>query len=113
MRRERLALNLLLNLLHRRSLDFDRSVRVSPGHLQESTRHHVKHVTVCVRVADLATLTVGFHVGCQGRGRLEYLEAFQAAMVCSLVEARGQMQLQVMLLVECFSIHLSLAITNW
>lgn len=87
MRRELLVLHLLLNLLHRRSLDFDRSIGMPPGHFQETTGDNVEDVTICVRFTNLAALTIGFHVGCKRCWRLEYFEAFQATMVRSLVKA--------------------------
>lgn len=95
MRRERLILHLLLYLLHRWSLDFQRSIGMPPGHFQETTRDNVEDMTVCLRLTYLAALTVGFHVGCKCHWRFEYFEASQATMVRSLVEARGQMHLQL------------------
>ena len=65
----------------------------------------MKDVTVCVRVTDLAALAVGFHVGGERCRRLEHFEAFQAAMVGALVEARGQMQLQMFQFVKCFPVN--------
>ena len=102
MRRKHLILHLFLNLLHRRSLDFDRSVSMPPGHFQESTRDNMENMTVCVRLTYLAALTVGFHVGRKCCWRLEYFETFQAAVIRSLVIARGQMQLQMIQFVVGF-----------
>ena len=102
MRRQDLVPHLLLQLLHRRSLDFDRSIRVPARHFQEPTRDDVEDVAVRLRVADLAALAAGFHVRRQCRGRLEHLEAFQAAVVRALMEARGQMQLQMIQFVVRF-----------
>lgn len=102
MRRQHLVPHLLLQLLHRRRLDLDRSVRMPARHLQEPPRDDVQDVAVRLRVADLAALAAGLHVRRQCRGRLEHLEAFQAAVVRALVEARGQMQLQMVQFVVRF-----------
>ncbi len=95
MRRQRLTLHLLFKLLHRRRLNFDRSISMPPDHFQETTRDSVKDMTICHCLTYLAALTAGFHVSCKCRWRFEYFETLQTAMVCSLVAARGQMQLQM------------------
>lgn len=75
-----------------------------PRHFQEATRHDVEDVAVCVRVTYFATLAVGFHVSCQCCWRLEYFKTFQAAIVRSLVKARGQVRLQSIQAVEDFTV---------
>lgn len=101
--REHLILHLLLNLLHRRSLDFERSIGMPPSHFQETAGDNVQNMTVCVRLAYLAAFTAGFHVSCECCWRLEYFETFQATMVRSLVKTGGQMHLQLVQVVVGFS----------
>ena len=105
MRRKRLARHLLLYLLHRRSLDLDRSILMSPRHFQETTRDHVENMAVCLRITYLAPLAIRLHVSCQCYRRLEHLETFQTTIVRSLVAARGQMTPQIAQVVECLSDH--------
>lgn len=100
MGRERLVSHLLLELFHRRSLDFERSIGMPPSQFQETTGDNVEEMTVCVRLTYLAALTVGFHVGCKCCWRLEYFETLQATISRSLVNAHGQMRLQSSQVVE-------------
>lgn len=62
MRRQDIVPHLLLQLLHRRRLDLDRSVRMPARHFQEPPRDDVEDVAVRLRVADLAALAAGLHV---------------------------------------------------
>lgn len=103
MRGKRLALHLLFYLLHRRSLDLDRSIVMSPSHFQETTRDHVENMAVCLRVTYLAPLAIRLHVSCQCYRRLEHLETFQTTIVRSLMAARGQMVPQIGQVIECVS----------